>query len=281
MPKSVFNKSLPSHTILSSTILSLSLLAGCANSPEQPLSNETAEFQPATQTESTVVSVQEQGATGTEKTEKADNTTTHEVKTEPEASSETETKTNITSEQKEPAATENTQTAEPPVATEKSAAPIIAITSSPDSAQTPNTPTARSENDIGNSYGIWTLKKADNGFCKLSTPTLQTSTSNNEYSSQIWMDIEEQRIVVNAFMSMDIAHPKTGIQIDNQTLVPFTEKLYSTRAVVTGNLTTELSQGNQLHIFINGKEVGKQVLKRDVSLTNMNSAINALQSCGK
>ncbi len=139
--------------------------------------------------------------------------------------------------------------------------------------------TPRSKNNMGKSYGIWTLKPSGNGYCKLSTPTLQTG--NKEYSSQIWMDIEEQRVVVNAFMSLDIAHPKSGIQIDNQPLIPFSEKVYSTRAVVVGDLTTQLAEGNQLHVYINGQEVGKQVLRRDVTLTQMNTAIAALKSCGE
>jgi len=261
--------------ILSSTILSLSLLAGCASSPEQPLSSEAPEAQPPVQTEATNVSLPE--TDNTEVAEKTNVTTGSESAVKPETSSDKATETNITSQKEEPTNAENKQTASNPVAASTSA-PVIAATPSSELAQKNVT---RSENNLGNSYGIWTLKKSSNGFCKLSSPTLQTSTSNNEYSSQIWMDIEEQRIVVNAFMPMEITHPKTGIQIDNQALIPFTEKVYSTRAVVTGNLTTELAQGNQLHVFINGKEVGKQILKRDVKLTNMNSAISALQSCGK
>lgn len=139
-------------------------------------------------------------------------------------------------------------------------------------------PVIRTNKNIGKSYGIWTLKDAGNGFCKLKTPTLQIG--NDEYSSQIWMDIEEQQVIVNAYMALDIKHPKTGIQIDNQALLPFAEKVNSTRAVVSGDITTQLSAGKELRIFINGKEVGKQVLKRNVKLTNMNAAISALRSCG-
>jgi hypothetical protein len=285
MPESVFKKYLSfpatlSSTVLSSTVLSLSLLAGCASSPEQPLSSETAEVQPAIQAESTAASAPEQNTADTEVTATTDDTTSHEAKTEPEVSSNATTETNITSQQQQPAITQNLQTPEAAV-TANTATPVVAALPSTEPTTSPTAPVARSEKDIGNSYGIWTLKKSNNGLCKLSSPTLQTSTSNSEYSSQIWMDIEEQRIVVNAFMSLEITHPKTGIQIDDQALIPFTEKVYSTRAVVTGNLTTKLAQGNQVHIFINGKEVGKQVLKRDVKLTHMSSAINALQNCGK
>ncbi|WP_250657204.1 hypothetical protein [Alkalimarinus coralli] len=138
-------------------------------------------------------------------------------------------------------------------------------------------PVVRSSNNLGKSYGIWTLRSADNGFCKLKTPTLQIS--NTEYSSQIWMDIEEQQVIVNAYMPLNINHPKTGIQIDNQALLPFAEKVNSTRAIVKGDITSQLSAGKELHIFINGKEVGKQVLQRNVKLTNMNTAISALKSC--
>ncbi|UZE95291.1 hypothetical protein [Alkalimarinus alittae] len=136
---------------------------------------------------------------------------------------------------------------------------------------------SRSSKNLGNSYGIWTLKDAGNGFCKLKTPTLQIG--NKEYSSQIWMDIEEQQVVVNAYMSLDITHPKTGIQIDNQALVPFTQKANSTRAIISRDLTSQLASGNVLHVLINGQEIGKKVLKRNVKLTNMNAAITALKSC--
>ncbi|MFD2229573.1 hypothetical protein [Alkalimarinus sediminis] len=139
-------------------------------------------------------------------------------------------------------------------------------------------PVTRTKKDLGKSYGIWTLKDAGNGFCKLKTPTLQIS--GKDYSSQIWLDIEEQKVVVNAYMPLNINHPKTGIQVDNQPLMPFAEKVSSTRAVVVGDMTTQLSSGKELRIFINGKEVGKQVLKRDVKLNNMNAAISALRSCG-
>jgi len=247
-------------SILGTTVLTISLLAGCASSPEQD--------QPVVPSEATVTAT-------TEVTEKVETTTPPEAKIE--------TETSIESPQQEPTITENVQTPGTSITANTEAPEPAPILVPPPSDLSENTaaPIIRSEKDIGNSYGIWALKKSNNGFCKLSSPTLQTSTSNNEYSSQIWMDIEEQRIIVNAYMSLDITHPKTGIQIDNQPLIPFTEKLYSTRAIITGDFTNELAEGKQLHIFINGEEVDKKILKRDVKLTHMNIAIRALQHCGK
>ena len=95
------------------------------------------------------------------------------------------------------------------------------------------------------------------------------------------MDIEEHQVVVNAYMPLDINHPKTGIQIDNQALVPFTEQANSTRAIITADMTSQLASGKVLHVLINGKEIGNKVLKRNVKLTDMNTAITALRSCSK
>lgn len=135
----------------------------------------------------------------------------------------------------------------------------------------------RTNKNLGKSYGIWKLKAADNNACKLKTPTLQIG--NKEYSSQIWLDIEEHQMVVNAYMPLDISHPKTGIKINNQALIPFTKKANSTRAIITGDLTTQLASGQVLSVLINGKEIGKKVLKRNVKLNNMSNAITALNSC--
>ncbi len=283
MPNPIFSKKLSFIASLSTTALSLSLLAGCAGSPDQEQFDETPDAQAEVQ-------VEVNDSVAPEENVNTDAATPQVATTEPkveseevltaEASSDTvEAESSITNEQIEPATSNSTQATELPVEGDVTTNALVSTEAS--SNQNPGSPAARSTNNIGKSYGIWTLKETDNGRCKLSTSTLQISTSNNEYSSQIWMDIEEQRIVVNAFMPMEITHPNTGIQIDNQALIPFTEKLYSTRAVVNGDLTSELAQGKELHIFINGKEVGKQVLRRDVALTNMNSGINALQSCGK
>ena len=300
MSEPVFRKKLLFTASLSSTILSLSLLTGCASSPEKdPVSQ--AETQSSTQTEE-----------GTVDNSKTNTTATVQAKVDPapemasslEVSSGTaETETTIPNEQNTQTnldatddaaekssailetgtavATGTTVATQATIATGTIEASDTVSSSAAVLSQNPDAPVTRSEKDIGQSFGIWTLKKTGNGFCKLSTPTLQISTSNKDYSSQIWIDIEEQRLVVNAFMPMDITKPNTGIQVDNQALIPFTEKLYSTRAVVTASLTNELAQGKNLKIFINGKEVGKQILQRNVPLTNMSNAIVSLKRCGK
>lgn len=275
-------------TSFSSTVLTFSLLAGCASSPEQPPEIGT-ETLPATQTEATTASLPEKAEISNDVTEKpkvideTESTVGSANTDNQQQSAETLSTTASTS---SPDVASPTVAAAPIITTESTLSP--AATTSESGAATPATsaatstvPLTRTGNDIGKSYGIWTLKNSSNGFCKLSTPTLQASTSNRDYSSQIWINIEEQRIIVNAFMPLDITHPKSGIQIDNQTLIPFTEKANSTRVVITGDHTATLAAGKQLTIFVNGKDVGKQVLQRNVKLTNMNNAINALKGCGQ
>lgn len=290
------------HTIgkgLGASLLCLSVLSGCASNPDQDQPVDSAEN--AIQTEE--VAMPEHNAQAEEastETQISTENDSQEVTTKT-ASTTSETATDqttpITTSTTSAAVEEGlTPEAEPKVAELNSVQPTpttdttttaetLAITGEVAAIDAEETnkqaavgqPLTRSSKNLGKSYGIWTLKDAGNGFCKLKTPTLQIG--NKEYSSQIWMDIEEQQIIVNAYMALDIKHPKTGIQIDNNTLMPFAEKVNSTRAVVTGDMTAQLSSGKELHIFINGEEVGKQVLKRNVKLTDMNAAISALRSC--
>lgn len=303
------------HTIgkgLGASLLCLSVLSGCASNPDQNQPVDSAEN--AIQTEE--VAMPEHNAQAEEastETQISTENDSQEVTTKT-ASTTSETATDRATDQTTPITTSTTSAAveegltpeaEPKIAELNSEQPTPTTPTTPTTDTTDTTTTAetlaitgevtaidaeetnkqaavgqpltRSSKNLGKSYGIWTLKDAGNGFCKLKTPTLQIG--NKEYSSQIWMDIEEQQIIVNAYMALDIKHPKTGIQIDNNTLMPFAEKVNSTRAVVTGDMTAQLSSGKELHIFINGEEVGKQVLKRNVKLTDMNAAISALRSC--
>lgn len=290
------------HTIgkgLGASLLCLSVLSGCASNPDQDQPVDSAEN--AIQTEEVAMpehyAQAEEASTETQISTENDSqeVTTKTASTTSETA--TDQTTPITTSTTSAAVEEGlTPEAEPKVAELNSEQPTpttdttttaetLAITGEVAAIDAEETnkqaavgqPLTRSSKNLGKSYGIWTLKDAGNGFCKLKTPTLQIG--NKEYSSQIWMDIEEQQIIVNAYMALDIKHPKTGIQIDNNTLMPFAEKVNSTRAVVTGDMTAQLSSGKELHIFINGEEVGKQVLKRNVKLTDMNAAISALRSC--
>ena len=290
------------HTIgkgLGASLLCLSVLAGCASNPDQDQTIDSAENTIQTE-EVTTPESSSQAEEKSSETETPTSTTSNNEVTETNSSGTeqtsqeavTETASTISESETESATpdpapevegtlapegelTTDSNLAAEAVATEGEAAVVAEEAISVEG--TADQPLTRSSKNLGKSYGIWTLKDAGNGFCKLKTPTLQIG--NKEYSSQIWMDIEEQKIVVNAYMALDIKHPKTGIQIDNQTLIPFAEKVNSTRAVVSGDMTAQLSEGKELHIFINGKEVGKQVLKRNVKLTDMNAAISALRSC--
>ena len=290
------------HTIgkgLGASLLCLSVLSGCASNPDQDQPVDSAEN--AIQTEEVAMpehnAQAEEASTETQISKENDSqeVTTKTASTTSETA--TDQTTPITTSTTSAAVEEGlTPEAEPKIAELNSEQPTpttdttttaetLAITGEVAAIDAEETnkqaavgqPLTRSSKNLGKSYGIWTLKDAGNGFCKLKTPTLQIG--NKEYSSQIWMDIEEQQIIVNAYMALDIKHPKTGIQIDNNTLMPFAEKVNSTRAVVTGDMTAQLSSGKELHIFINGEEVGKQVLKRNVKLTDMNAAISALRSC--
>lgn len=290
------------HTIgkgLGASLLCLSVLAGCASNPDQDQPIDSAENTIQTEEVTTPESNSQAEGVDTAKNTSTDNepqdvttetasitteTATPETVTTSATTPETTTKTSAMAEEGlategEPAAAELSSEQPIPAADTTKTAGALAIGAETTAAdeETTGQPLTRSSKNLGKSYGIWTLKDAGNGFCKLKTPTLQIG--NKEYSSQIWMDIEEQKIIVNAYMALDIKHPKTGIQIDNQALVPFAEKVNSTRAVVTGDMTAQLSAGKELHIYINGKEVGKKVLKRNVKLTDMNAAISALRSC--
>ncbi len=264
---------------LGASLLCLSVLAGCASNPDKEQPIDTAEN--TIQTEDITTPENASQEVATEAVSASDTSTPPTPPTTtPNTSTEVPAVAEVNSAPEGEPASNTPNDDQPQLATDTAAASgEIAVTAEEaiNSEATANQPLTRSSKNLGKSYGIWTLKGTDNGFCKLKTPTLQIG--NKEYSSQIWMDIEEQKIVVNAYMALDIEHPKTGIQIDNQALMPFADRVSSTRAVVSGDMTARLSAAKELHIFINGKEVGKQVLKRNVKLTNMNAAISALRSC--
>jgi hypothetical protein len=130
-------------------------------------------------------------------------------------------------------------------------------------------------------YGMWKIAKGDESLyrenCTLASATMQVSFEN--YSTQIWLNVVGNDLLVNSTTNIDINRPRVGIKLDNGTLQPFTKKHFSTNAVWAGDLNTALKRNKKLSVVLSGNEIGNRVQEVSVELDDLKRAYSEYTKC--
>lgn len=128
--------------------------------------------------------------------------------------------------------------------------------------------------------GIWTIEKSQEGeyagICRVSAPTRQLSLP--DYSTQLWLNIINDELIVNTSTSIDINQQGVGIKTNNR-VTPFSKNLYSDTVVWSGNLAEVLNKNDQLDIVIGGQELGKKTITTSFDTKSLKSAYSAYEDC--
>lgn len=129
--------------------------------------------------------------------------------------------------------------------------------------------------------GIWTIEKSQEGeyagVCRVSTPTRQLSQP--DYSTQLWLNIINDELIVNTSTKVDINQQGVGVKANNEKLTPFSKSLYPDTVVWSGNLAEILNKSGQLDIVIGGSELGKKTITTSFNMKSLKNAYSAYDDC--
>lgn len=130
-------------------------------------------------------------------------------------------------------------------------------------------------------YGMWKIAKGDDSLyrenCTLASATMQVSFDN--YSTQVWLSVVGDDLLVNSTTNIDINRPRVGIKLDNGPLLPFTKKHFATNAVWAGNLDAALKRNKKLSVVLSGNEIGNRVQEVSVELDDLKRAYSEYSKC--
>ena len=130
-------------------------------------------------------------------------------------------------------------------------------------------------------YGMWKIAKGDDSLyrenCTLASATMQVSFEN--YSTQVWLSVVGNDLLVNSTTNIDINRPRVGIKLDNGALQPFTKKHFATNAVWAGDLSSALKRNKKLSVVLSGNEIGNRVQEVSVELDDLKRAYSEYTKC--
>lgn len=130
-------------------------------------------------------------------------------------------------------------------------------------------------------YGMWKIAKGDHSLyrenCTLASTSMQVALDN--YSTQIWLNVVGDDLLVNSTTNIDIRKPRVGVKLDNGPLQPFTKKQYATSAVWSGDLKQALQNNKQLSVVIGGDELGNRTKEVAVELVDLKRAYSEYTKC--
>jgi len=161
------------------------------------------------------------------------------------------------------------------IASEKTSVPEVATT-------TPKAPNSSANKTFDRkAFGIWTIEKSGEGqyagICRVSTPTRQLDQP--DYSTQLWLNIINDELIVNTSTSIDIKQQGVGIKTNSEKLTPFSKNIYADTVVWSGDLDKILKKSNQLDIVIGGSELGKKTIVTSLNLNDLKKAYSAYNNC--
>lgn len=132
-----------------------------------------------------------------------------------------------------------------------------------------------------NEFGMWKMVKSDvtayQEICSLSSSTMQVEVEN--YSTQVWLKVVGNDLLVNSTTNIDIEKPRVGIKFDNGTLQAFKKSYFETSAVWTGDIETMLKKNKQLSISLGGNELGMRTQEIAIGLTDLKKAYSEYRKC--
>lgn len=130
-------------------------------------------------------------------------------------------------------------------------------------------------------YGMWQLakhgKQSNQAACTLSSATMQVDAG--RYSSQVWLNVVGNNLLVNTTTNIDIQKPYVGVAFDKGSLQAFTKNYFPTSAVWSGNLEQALAAHTQLSISLGSNELNSQASNLSIPLKNLKKAYAEYQKC--
>jgi len=125
---------------------------------------------------------------------------------------------------------------------------------------------------IGDSNAIKSWKG-----CAVSSPTIELDSPN--YTTQMWLNVFEDRLMVNATTNIDINLKQVGIKVDDGKLQKFSSKLYASNVVWSADMQALFNTNKSLKIFIGGDELGRNRQAAEVSTAELKALYLANSTC--
>ncbi len=130
-------------------------------------------------------------------------------------------------------------------------------------------------------FGLWKLTPnwdgEHPGHCGLFTPTMQIDQDN--YSTQVWLGVIDDKLLVNTSTNIDINKPGVGIQANDGKLQLFAQNRFANNAVWSGSLANTLKTNNKLNIILGGNELGQGTQEIAINLADLKKAYPRYQKC--
>jgi hypothetical protein len=127
----------------------------------------------------------------------------------------------------------------------------------------------------------WQLVQKWNGDapdgCRLTSPTVQLES--NDYATQIWFDVVDNRLKLNTTTNLDIALSGVGIQANGQALEKFSDLEYRENAIWSGDLSETLKNSEKLMVVVGGNELGRQRQQASIELGGLKAVYADYLDC--
>ncbi len=132
-------------------------------------------------------------------------------------------------------------------------------------------------------YGMWHLSKSKDSpyqeVCSLTSSTMQVEVTN--YSTQVWLNVVGNKLLVNSTTNIDITRPRVGVKLDDGSLEAFEKNYFQTSAVWSGDLESALSNNKQLSISLGGNELGGRTQELAIGLKDLKRAYSEYRKCNR
>lgn len=132
-------------------------------------------------------------------------------------------------------------------------------------------------------YGMWQLAEAwqdesrDN--CRLSSYTMQVE--DDQYTQQFWLSIQSDKLLLHTSSNLNLKKKGSGIRLDDGKLIPFSNLVYPTQAVLLADLSSRLSKTSKLDIYMAPGYPKARLQHAVVDTSDLEKAIPALISCNR
>ena len=127
----------------------------------------------------------------------------------------------------------------------------------------------------------WSIEKESNvnllESCQLATPTFQIE--GDDYSTQVWFNVTNNKLLINTTTNLDIAKEGVGIKINNGTLESFTTNRDATSAYWAGDISTLIENNQSMGVVISGNELGKYQHEAVIDLDGLKEKYKGYLKC--
>jgi hypothetical protein len=121
--------------------------------------------------------------------------------------------------------------------------------------------------------------KNDGINCRLSSPTMQIDS--HQYTTQLWLNIENNRLFVNATTDIDPTLPFVGIHFDNGSFEAFSSSHHPQYAIWEGDLGDLIKSNKQMNLVLSGNDLKSQIQLASIDLSALRNIYPKYLACTK